>query len=149
MFSGFLDCYSMSPERNASTASRFLDRFVPNREAIWDPSDPTDVLGIRAGHGFTELLQFLELQRQAEYTMYFRNKESHQPGYAILAWCSDGSLILGLSTAGAGSSLLADLGSFTGSPGYCGGEEAPAATAAEFKSRLAAAGEDEWRDCEG
>lgn len=148
MFQGLLDCYVLAPERTASVATRFLDRFLPCREESWDPDDPADSLGISPGHRFSELLEFLESQPTAEYTMYLRNTQSQQPGHAMLVWCSDGSLILGLSTAASGSGLLAELESFTGQRGYCGGEEPPVASSAEFRSRQASFRRDQWQGCE-
>lgn len=133
------DCYVLSPDRSADFALAFLNKFVPSREPTWDAGDPIDMLGVPPNHSLEDILKFLEIHADRSYSMYLSNLERRSPYYAILAYCEDGSLILGLSgdedKQGA-LELLSRLEDFTGSPGYWSVEEAPPGDRKEFSARI-------------
>lgn len=134
------DIYVMAPRRAADLAFDFLDRFLPEHKAEWDPTDPADVLGVSRHATVAEILTYLESHPTSHYTLYWSNLRSAGPSFAILAFNSDGSLVLGLSCKEAENlarRFLADLEEFAGgSRGYWGVEEAPAGSRAEFGQRL-------------
>ena len=92
-----IDCYVLAPQRSADLARRFLDYFLPQREASFDPNDPIDVLGLPSGSSISDALDFLEQHANVGYSMYWRNTLDRAPYHAFLAFTSDGCLILGLS----------------------------------------------------
>ncbi len=133
------DCYVMASERSAGLALRFLDQFIPNREATWGPADPVDVLGVPSGSSLEEILRFLERHVDRDYSMYLRNNADGSPYFAILAYRRDGSLILGLSTDEGEQMAQAELRrleQFSGSKGYWSVEEGPLSGRAAFIERL-------------
>jgi len=133
------DCYVLSLDRSADFALAFLDRFVPSREPTWDAADPIDILGIPPNHSLEEILKFLECHADRSYSMYLSNLKRRSPYYAILAYCEDGSLILGLSCdedEQVARELLSRLEDFTGSTGYWSVEEAPPCDSKEFSARI-------------
>src|SRR5262245_11208705 len=91
------DCYVLAPERSADLAERFLDHFLPDREALFDPGDPSEVLGIGRDWPVRDVLRFLDANPEHAYRMYWRNRKAARPFNAIVAFEADGSLILGLS----------------------------------------------------
>jgi hypothetical protein len=50
-----IDCYVLAPQPSANLARRFLEHFLPQREASFDPSDPIDVLGLTAGSSIRDV----------------------------------------------------------------------------------------------
>lgn len=132
------DCYVLSRERSAAAALAFLDAFVPQRSNCWDEDDPAEVLGVAPGPTFPELLRQLEVDRSLAYTLYFRNAADAAPYFAILAWCGDGALILGLcggEDAPAAEALLVELEAFSGTQGYWSLEEPPVDSTPAFLAR--------------
>ncbi len=114
------DCYVLAPDRSADFALAFLDTFVPSFEPTWEPGDPVDVLGVPPKHSLEDILIFFQYHTSRDYSMYLRNLEPRSPYYAILAYCEDGSLILGLSgdeDEQSALELLRRLGDFAGSRG--------------------------------
>lgn len=92
------DCYVLAPSRRSEVAREFLNQFMPRHTPTWDPSDLVEVLGVPRDSGRNEIFDFLERNSQAGYSLYLRNAHSDSPYYAILTYCEDGCLILGLST---------------------------------------------------
>ncbi len=133
------DCYVLSPDRSADFALAFLDKFLPSREPTWDAADPIDILGVPPNHSLEDILKFLEDHAGRSYSIYLSNLEQRSPYYAILAYCEDGSLILGLSgdeDEQAALELLGRLEDFTGATGYWSVEEAPPGDRKEFSARI-------------
>jgi hypothetical protein len=133
------DCYVLSPNRSADFALAFLDEFLPSREPTWNAAEPVDILGLSPNHSLKDILKFLEYHTDRSYSMYLRNLERRSPHYAILAYCEDGSLILGLSgdeDEQVAPELLSRLENFTGSTGYWSVEEAPPGDREEFGARI-------------
>ena len=133
------DCYVLSPDRSSDFALAFLDKFLPSREPTWDATDPVDILGVSPNHSLEDILRFLEDHADRSYSMYLSNLEQRPPYYAVLAYCEDGSLILGLSgdeDERVALELLSRLEEFAGSTGYWSAEEAPPGDREEFITRL-------------
>jgi len=137
-----IDCYVLSPVRSAHLATRFLDSFLPDREPSFDADDPSEVLGLPSGASLDVCCTFLVDNPTTEYTLYWRSSATDDPRHAIVAFNSDGSLVLGLSvgdpeptTDGSMQSLaqawcnrLAEFAATAESPApltHCGGELAP------------------------
>lgn len=97
VFVALTDCYVLAPFRSAVLASRFADAFLPEREPSFDPNDPSEVLGVSRDLSLDELITGLSLDQNAEYRFYWRSNRLTEPQHAILAFNSDGSLVLGLS----------------------------------------------------
>jgi hypothetical protein len=117
---------------------RFLQAFMPDASPSWHPNDPSDVLGAPPGATLAQLTQFLQARPGLAYTLYFSNNASGPPYHAMLCYCEDGALILGLSgneSAPAARALLDRLEAHAGSKGYWSIEEAPPASAHEFTTR--------------
>ena len=92
-----IDCYVLAPERSATLAMAFLDRFVPHRIPLFDPEDPSEVLGLPKAIFLDDVLIFLETNRNCKYRMYWTNSDNQEPYHAILSFNADSSLVLGLS----------------------------------------------------
>ncbi len=133
----FNDTYVLAPERSAALALSFLEQFGCGWEPLWDPNDFSVVLGMAAGSSLADVLLHLETDAASEHTLYFKAKSDDGPRFAILAFCEDGSLILGLSSIEGDdqTAVLARLEEFASSSGYVGWEEAPASSQQEFKLR--------------
>ena len=133
------DCYVLSPNRSADFALAFLDRFLPSREPTWDATEPIDMLGASPNDSLEDILEFLECHADRGYSMYLRNLERRSPYYAILAYCEDGCLVLGLSgdeDEQVVMDLLSRLQDFAGSTGYWSVEEPPPRHREEFCARV-------------
>jgi hypothetical protein len=135
------DCYVLPPRRSADLAERFLAHFLPDREPMFAPEDPAEVLGLNGGSTVPEVLRFLEANPGLSYTMYWQNKKNASPFYAIVAFGSDGSLVLGLSPSfdddrqGA-IAVLADMKEFAVAEfAYAGVEEPPELSKLAFVAR--------------
>jgi hypothetical protein len=134
------DCYVLATDRSARCALAFVARFVPDAVPRWDPIDPAEVIGAPPDLSPGQLAKYLEEHSSLSYSMYFRNTSGKSPYYAILAYCEDGSLILGLSGDEEESSaieLLEQLEAHSGSAGYWSLEEAPANSRDAFLTRKA------------
>jgi hypothetical protein len=132
------DCYVLATERSARLATSFVSHFVPSHTATWNPDDPREVLGLKSGASLAEIFGFLQDNPEKEYTVYLRNTREGSPYYAILAFCADGSLILGLSgdeDQTAATALLGQLEEFSGGKGYWSIEEPPEVSSASFLER--------------
>jgi len=116
----------------------FVSRFVPTHKATWNPDDPSEVLGLSPGASLPEVFGFLQDNPEQEYVVYLRNTGEGSPYYAILSFCADGSLILGLSgdeDRTAATALLRQLEEFSGGKGYWSVEEAPTESRSAFLER--------------
>jgi hypothetical protein len=102
------DCYVLAPERSASLAVRFLDRFVPRREPAFAPEDPSEVLGLPRSVSIDQVLEHLEVAVSRGYSMYFHNRDECDPLHAAVMFNEDGSLFLMLSVAARGGDAEAD-----------------------------------------
>lgn len=90
-------CYVLAPVRSAVLASRFPGVFLPEREPSCDINDPIEVLNLSPDADFDIQCTFLGLNDAEEYTFHWRSVKDSNPIHAILAFKSDGSLVLGLS----------------------------------------------------
>ena len=140
------DCYVLAPRRTADAAMEFLDRFLPEREAQFDPSDPSDVLGVPEGASTRHIAEFLEVHPDVAYSMYWRHSEDGAPSTAILQYTADAHLILGLARCteddpACAKQVLAEMmATVAAQDGYAAVEEAPALSRKDFLRRVATRG---------
>lgn len=92
-----VDIYVLAKSRSAKVAEEFLDFFIPKRKPAFHDDDPSEVLGFEGVKDISKLFELLEKNENKEYSFYWRNIEEIEPYCAIVSYCSDGSLILGLS----------------------------------------------------
>jgi hypothetical protein len=127
--------YVLSPDRSTKSAERFLATFTPHREQSADDyvfpqyaDQPQHVV-----KSAREAIEYCEAHPEETQSMYFRNLGTG-PAHAMLFFTSDGGLILGLSVVEGEDEWFARLKEHAGSTiGYMAIEEAPSATAAEFR----------------
>ena len=138
---GSNDCYVLAPDRSASLAVRFLERFLPRREPSFERDDPSEVLCLSEGVNIDQVLEHLEAEHAQGYSMYFRNKDDANPRNAAVIFNEDGRLFFMLSIdASEGESdadrYLQELQEFTDARfAYRGWEEPPVLGAVEFEER--------------
>jgi hypothetical protein len=138
------DCYVLAPQRTAEIAIAFLERFLPARDAQFEPSDPSDVLGLPRGVSTQEIVSFLEANPDVAYSMYWRRRGGDTSLFAILAFTADAQLILGLSSCRdddpecAQETLEEIIDAVGAEYGYAAVEAAPAASREDFLRRVEA-----------
>jgi len=133
-----IDCYVLAPERSAAVATGFLERFLPQREPRWQPEDVARALGTAPGETEQQVMTRLQDHAGAAYRLYWRNPTGASPYYAIVAFNSDGSLVLGLSLADAteaGVCLVAMEEQVGSEFSYWTREEPPVGSEREFCAR--------------
>lgn len=132
------DCYVLAPDRTADIAMAFLDRFLPDRVAQFEASDPSDVLGVPRGTPLRDVASFLEVNPSVAYSMYWRHRANDSPVVATLAFTADAHLILGLSSCDDDDPECADrtlremMAASGAEYGYTAVETAPALSREEF-----------------
>ncbi len=92
-----IDNYVFISERNSKSIFEFLEHFVPEREPSWHPDDPYELLNISDRGTVEELIEFICRCEDLEYSFYWRNRKSCEPYNAMVVFCEDGGLVLGLS----------------------------------------------------
>ena len=136
------DCYALAPKRSAELAERFLDHFLPTRQASFAPEDPSEVLGLPADVTIAQVLRHLEENQEADYSMYFHNCAGSGPRIAGVFFRADGSLLFLVSIEAeqgdaAADQLLDDLKGHVGAQhGYWAWESPPAESAERFMRTL-------------
>ena len=99
-YTGFYaDCYILAAERTSEMINRFLDEFLPNREAA------TGIYELPQHGGQTErefdsvaaLIKFLVKETSTPYAIYWSNLENSDLKNAMCFFTDDHCSILGLS----------------------------------------------------
>jgi hypothetical protein len=105
--------------------------------------DPVEVLELPANSSLSDVLEYLEAEPNAQYSMYWSNARGESPYCGILVFTADGALILGLSPCTGDQTSEAErwieaMKEFAVSDlGYWGVEEPPVGTSREFRGRAA------------
>jgi hypothetical protein len=101
MISHDVEVYALGTNRSADFARKFLDRFLPDREAARADGYPvpelieTELRVVYQTAG--EVLDYLECHREESYGLYFRNvNPKASPKMALLFHTTDGKVIFGL-----------------------------------------------------
>jgi hypothetical protein len=96
----YLDVYVISSDRNAHSAFRFLDRFLPERQEsaeeyeIPQYSNPSEAV-LKTDK---EIVGYCCENKNVDYRIYWRNSTDSKPEHAMVFFLRDGSVIYGLST---------------------------------------------------
>lgn len=131
----------LAPQRSAILASRFLDHFLPQREATFAPEDPGEVLGLATDAAYDDVVVHLESAPSRGYCMIFNNMGDGDLLNAGILFNEDGSLFLTLSVDAKGGPEQAEhyleiVADFAESElAYWGFEEPPPADADTFVER--------------
>lgn len=137
-----IDCYVLAPERSKGLVLRFLEEFLPQREASFEPVDPYEALGLDPEEQIDTALEYLEEFPEADYSFYWKNRSEGAPLHGFVCFNSDGSLILGLSPStdddhSVALEYLRAMQTFVGTQvGLICVESPPPGSRSEFLSRL-------------
>jgi hypothetical protein len=137
-----LDFYALAPQRSAEIVTRFLDRFLPDREQSavdYEVPEHSDNPSIITNPD--AVIKYSVECKSAAQRIYWRRLGDGEPRHAHVFFLTDGGLILGFSveepTESSCNFWLNELKEFVGSGfGYYVLETPPVESAAELK-RLA------------
>jgi hypothetical protein len=132
------EVYALAADRRTTTATKFLNYFMPNRLAVADeyPIPECSENLTRVFSTAEELMHYLAVNSTEPYGIYWNAAlDEGLIRQAMLFYTSDGYLIFGLAAKFSGSKTLLDqLIVYSGSGiGMMGTEQRPPETAVEFK----------------
>jgi hypothetical protein len=140
---GFHDVYVLSDQRSKAEVTRFLDRFLPEREEVADDyavphlSDRPEIVFA----GADDLLTYLGEHPDRSHGIYWASRAVGDPRFAMIFPTTDGQVVYGLSVERDAAEFLAELKAHLGSPtGYVDFENPPPDNAPDFVKMAAELG---------
>ena len=141
----YADIYVLSSDRTVACAVRFLDRFLPRRAQTADEfeipqyAETPDVVHPNA----LPVMERCCREHSLPYNLYWRALDGRKPGYAMILYLVDGTVVYGLSTeeddGALALRLLQEIQAFlSSSEGFIGHEATPSFDTAEQFRRIMA-----------